>query len=116
MGCLNDVAPEIYEKVNKRFEYLISRNDKIKRSLERLEKGTATFEDAYYYAQNIGYCLADAFSLITDEDLPDGRMYYNIAQKAVEPFLVRSAGMCEDYAERVVKLLNEKAGLGLNPV
>lgn len=113
---MNDVAPEIYEKVNKRFEYLISRDDKIKRSLERLEKGTATFEDAYYYAQNIGYCLADAFSLITDEDLPDGRMYYNIAQKAVEPFLKRSAGMCEDYAERVVKLLNEKAGLGLNPV
>ena len=113
---MNDVAPAIYEKVNKRFEYLISRDDKIKRSLDRLEKGTATFEDAYYYAQNIGYCLADAFSLITDDDLPDGRMYYNIAEKAVKPFLERSAGMCNDYANAVVKLLNEKAGLGLNPV
>ena len=113
---MNDVAPAIYEKVNKRFEYLISRDDKIKRSLDRLEKGTATFEDAYYYAQNIGYCLVDAFSLITDDDLPDGRMYYNIAEKAVKPFLERSAGMCEDYAAKVVKLLNEKAGLGLNPV
>ena len=113
---MNDVAPAIYEKVNKRFEYLISRDDKIKRSLDRLEKGTATFEDAYYYAQNIGYCLADAFSLISDDDLPDGRMYYNIAEKAVKPFLERSAGMCNDYAAAVVKLLNEKAGLGLNPV
>lgn len=113
---MNDVAPAIYEKVNKRFEYLISRDDKIKRSLDRLEKGTATFEDAYYYAQNIGYCLADAFSLISEDDLPDGRMYYNIAEKAVKPFLERSAGMCNDYANAVVKLLNEKAGLGLNPV
>lgn len=113
---MNDVSPEIYEKVNKRFEYLIARDDKIKRSLERLEKGAATFEDAYYYAQNIGYCLADAFSLISDDDLPDGRMYYNIAEKAVKPFLERSAAMCEDYSNRVVKLLNEKAGLGLNPV
>ena len=113
---MNDVAPAISEKVNKRFEYLISRDDKIKRSLDRLEKGTATFEDAYYYAQNIGYCLADAFSLISDDDLPDGRMYYNIAEKAVKPFLEHSAGMCEDYSAKVVKLLNEKAGLGLNPV
>lgn len=113
---MNDVAPAIYEKVNKRFEYLLSRDDKIKRSLKRLEEGTATFEDAYYYAQNIGYCLADAFSLISDDDLPDGRMYYNIAEKAVKPFLERSAGMCEDYSAKVVKLLNEKAGLGLNPV
>lgn len=113
---MSDVSPEIYEKVNKRFEYLLSRDDKIKRSLERLEKGTATFEDAYYYAQSIGNCLSDAFSLISDEDLPDGRMYYNIAEKAVKPFLERSAGMCNDYANAVVKLLNEKAGLGLNPV
>lgn len=113
---MNDVAPAIYEKVNKRFEYLISRDDKIKRSEKRLKDGTATFEDAYYYAQNIGYCLADAFSLISDDDLPDGRMYYNIAEKAVKPLLERSAGMCNDYADAVVKLLNEKAGLGLNPV
>ena len=113
---MNDVSPEIYEKVNKRFEYLLSRDDKIKRSLERLEKGAATFEDAYYYAQSIGNCLSDAFSLISDDDLPDGRMYYNIAEKAVKPFLERSAAMCEEYSNRVVKLLNEKAGLGLNPV
>lgn len=113
---MNDVSPEIYDKVNKRFEYLIARDDKIKRSLKRLEEGTATFEDAYYYAQSIGNCLSDAFSLISDGDLPDGRMYYNIAEKAVKPFLERSAGMCEDYSNKVVKLLNEKAGLGLNPV
>ena len=99
---MNDVSPAIYEKVNKRFEYLLSRDDKIKRSLKRLEDGTATFEDAYYYAQSIGNCLSDAFSLISDDDLPDGRMYYNIAEKAVKPFLERSAGMCEDYSKQVV--------------
>lgn len=113
---MNDVSPAIYEKVNKRFEYLIARNEKIKRAEKRLKEGKATFADAYEYAQNLGYCLADAFSLISDDDLPDGRMYYNIAEKAVKPFLERSAGMCEDYSNKVVKLLNEKAGLGLNPV
>lgn len=113
---MNDIAPELYDRVNTRFEYYLSRDDAIKRANQRLEKGTATFEDAYYFAQAMGNCLSDAFSLISDDDLPDGRMYYNIAQKVVEPLLVRSAGMCEAYSNRVVKLLNEKAGLGLNPV
>lgn len=113
---MNDVAPALYEKVNERFEYYLSRDDAIKKANAKLEKGTATFEDAYYFAQAMGNCLSDAFSLISDDMLPDGRMYYNIAQKVVEPLLERSAAMCENYSNRVVKLLNEKAGLGLNPV
>lgn len=113
---MNDIAPELFERVSKRFEYYVSRDDKIKRSLARLEKGTATFEDAYYYAQSVGYCLSDAFTLISEEDLPDGTMYYNIAQKVVEPLLERAAAMCEDYAKRTIKELNEKAGIGLNAV
>lgn len=113
---MNDVSPALYEKVNTRFEYYISRDDAIKKANAKLEKGTATFEDAYYFAQALGNCLSDAFEVITDDDLPDGKMYYNIAQKVVEPFLIRCGDMCNEYSNRVVKLLNEKAGLGLNPV
>ena len=113
---MNDVAPAIYEKVNKRFEYYISRDDAIKKATKKLEDGTATFRDAYYYAQAVGNCLSDAFALISEEELPDGKMYYNIAEKAVKPLLERCGAMCKDYSDRTVKLLNEKAGIGLNPV
>ena len=113
---MNDIAPAIYEKVNKRFEYYISRDDAIKKATKKLEDGTATFQDAYYYAQAVGNCLSDAFSLISEEELPDGKMYYNIAQRTVEPMLSALEDKAAAYCNAVQEKLNHDAGLGLKAV
>ena len=117
MGCLNDIAPELYEAIMKRFEYHKRNNHTIDRCEKRLVNGNATYRDAYYYSTAIGDCMSDAMlDTITQDKLPDGHMYYNIAQRTVRPALEHIGELCGAYADHVQKLMNEAAGLGLKPV
>lgn len=113
---MNDVAPAIYERVSKRFDYLFEKNEAIARKNAKLERKTATMTDAYEFARQVGFCVAGAFSAISEEDLPNGRMYYNIAERVIKQLLERSAAICDEYSKQVIKALNENAGLGLNPL
>src|SRR5699024_8442274 len=45
--------------------------------------------------------------------LPDGRMYWNIADRVVRPMLEEDNGLVSAAAEQVQTALNEAAGLGL---
>ena len=107
----------MFEDIMERFEYHRKNNHVIDRCEKRIQNGNATYRDAYYYATNIGECMADAFSdVITQDKLPDGHMYYNIAQRTVRPALEHVGELCGMYANAVQKLMNEAAGLGLKPV
>lgn len=114
---MNDVAPKLYDGIMERFEYYKRNSHAIDRCEKRLVNGTATYRDAYYYSTAIGECMSDAIlDTITQDRLPDGRMYYNIAQRTVRPALERVGELCGAYADQVQKLMNEAAGLGLKPV
>lgn len=114
---MNDIAPQMYEDIMKRFEYHKRNSHIIDRCEKKLVNGTATYRDAYYYSTAIGECMSDAMlDTITENKLPDGHMYYNIAQKTVRPALEHVGELCGAYANQVQKLMNESAGLGLKPV
>lgn len=114
---MNDVAPEMFEDIMKRFEYHKRNNHTVERCEKRLKNKNATFKDAYYYSTSIGECMADAFAdVITQDKLPDGKMYYNIAQRTVRPALEHVGELCGIYADGVQAIFNENAGIGLKPV
>lgn len=113
----NDVAPGLLEDAQKRFRYYLNRNRDISAAARALRDGSADYVNAYHYAVALGECLADAFSdTITEDRLPNGRMYYNIADKVVRPMLLMVQAMAAEYSDGVQKLINERAGIGLNPV
>ena len=111
-----DIAPSLYERVNELFKDLLDRNSKIKAIQKKIKEGGATYEDATEYAIEVGESLRRAFTDITAEDLPDGVMYYNIADRVVRPNMVEQHEIVADVAEAVQKDLNLKAGLGLNAI
>lgn len=115
---MNDIAPELYEAIMARFEYYKKNNHVIERCEKRLANGTATYgTDAYKYANALGACLSDAFAdVITEDKLPDGHMYYNIAERTVRPALEYVGMMAGEYANGVQAILNEQYGIGLKPV
>lgn len=112
---MEDIAPAMLETLRKRFLQNLEGDAHAAELLESILDGQAGYAEAGDYAEAVGQALADAFSIITGDDLPDRRMYWNIADRVVRPLLEEDHTMVSDAAAQVQKSLNQSAGLGLQP-
>lgn len=111
---MEDIAPALLELLRKRFSELVAVNPKIRALYKRIQEGNATYADAEEYAWLVGNALSKAFGEnISSAVLPDGRMYYNIADRVLRPMLEEDHGLIADAAVLVQTALNEKAGIGI---
>lgn len=112
-----DIAPELYEAIQKDFAELISADKQLQGILEKIEKGTATHLETQMYAQRIGECAAAAIKNNLSEGLlPSGKLYYNIAERTIRPTLEHNHELVNQVASQVQQHLNTAAGLGMKPV
>lgn len=112
-----DIAPELKAAIERDYTRLVEDNTDVKKALEKLETGRADYVTAYRYANALSNCLTTALNAnISGDKLPDGRLYYNIADRAVRPFLEALEEQIAEYCDRVQVLLNEQAGLGIKAV
>lgn len=89
-------------------------NEKLAALTDKLQNGTAAYADAYEYALEVGAALSDTFGEELSSDvLPDGKMYFNIANRVVRDPLTRAYRLIADECEGVQKKLNTAAGIGL---
>lgn len=110
-----DVAVDLINDVNTAFQNNCIKDTKLARLSDKLSDGNVTYSDAYSYATSIGNARAKAFkSQISPNDLPDGRMYYNIASRLLENTLGEDYKLVSEFAQKVQKVLNEKSGISLN--
>ena len=114
-----DIVPDLLKKIEDEFNLSRRQNNKIKSVLEKLKGGNATYEEAHVYAQELGDILSMAFrNNVSKEILPDGRMYYNIAERLINTTLGTNYDLVTDYTVEVQTLMNTKAGYtikGQNP-
>lgn len=109
-----DVAPELLNKVSKAFNAAIVADRTIKALQGKLETGRATYPDAEAYSARVGELFAMAVaSSVTGADLPDGRMYYNIAEKVLGPSLKENHDDVTDYCKPIQEQMNKAAGLNV---
>lgn len=114
---MNDVAPELLEKIIKIYLEKRDGNAVLAAIDEAIEKGEVKYEDAYKAAREIGKILGDAYGVVLNMDaLPDGKMYYNIAQRVVGPTMEQAYSDVADIAEETQNVLNNNAGLGLKAI
>ena len=107
-----DITPALIENVNKAFQENYDNNQRIARLLEKGNK--ASYKDAYSYAEQVGTARAKAFkSQISSEVLPDGKMYYNIAERLMNDTLSADHEMIAEYAKSVQTNVNKKGNLNL---
>lgn len=112
-----DIVPELLELLQNEYKELIKENSKLKDLLSRVTDETATLLDAQKYSEEVGRILQKIFSSNINEDvLPDGKFYYNIAQRLLEPLLRGSYKDVADYCYDAQKLVNVANNIGLNPV
>lgn len=103
-----DIAPELLEAIMAEFERQMADVPGI------TEETIASFAEAYSYAERVGGSLSAAFRKnLSSAALPNGRMYYNIAERAVKPAIEAGCELVYNYSEAIQKKLNEYADIGL---
>ena len=114
-----DIVPELLEKLENEFVNKYSKNKKINSAVKKIKTGKATHKDSNEFAYECGKILAEVFKEnISTEDLPDGKMYYNIADRVLNNTLGKNYKLISDYSADVQTSLNKSAGLkikGLKP-
>lgn len=111
---VEDIVPSLLKKIKSEFEGARLDSEVLKDLLSKLQHSKASYLDANQYAIEIGEILSKALGAsLTNETLPDGKMYYNIAQRVLEDVLGRNYELVSDYTEQVQKNLNSEAKIGL---
>lgn len=110
----NDVLPGILQEVQERFERDFGKSGIVRNAFATLKAKKATYKTANEFAIEIGEILSKALGAsISADKLPDGKMYYNIAQRLLTDVLGRNHEIVSGYASDVQKNLNDKAKIGL---
>ena len=112
-----DVVPALNEAIQTSFKTNVMRDRRIAHISSRIRDGTATFADGHDYAERLGENLSKALtSNLTADNLPDGRLYYNIASRTVTPALEENYNLTNDAAEKIQKIVDKKSKIGLGSV
>lgn len=110
----DDVLPELLKEVQDKFEQEFGKSEVIKNAFETLKAKKATYANANDFAIKIGEILSKALTTsVTAGKLPDGKMYYNIAKRLLEPVLQQNHELVADYSSKVQTVLNESAKISL---
>lgn len=111
---VEDVVPSLLAKIKSEFEGARLDSERLKVLGKKLADKKAGYLDANDYAIELGDILSEALrGSLSDQTLPDGKMYYNIAKRLLGETLGRNYELVSDYAGAVQKNLNQKAKIGI---
>lgn len=111
---MNDILPDLLKAVEEAYQVNIEKDAVVKRLLNELKRGAADYGKASDYAECLGDALAKAFQTqISADKLPDGRMYYNIADRLVNATFRDNYSRIANYCKETQESLNKAAGIGL---
>ncbi|MSS77059.1 hypothetical protein FYJ26_01190 [Anaerococcus sp. WCA-380-WT-2B] len=112
-----DIVPELAKAIDESFKLKTKESRVLKDKLLRLKKKMANHEDSSQFAKELGDILADAFKdNLKDGVLPDGKMYYNIADRLINPRLKENYNIINDYGKEVQTRLNKDAGISIKAI
>lgn len=114
---MTDIVPELYAEILKDFKQNCASDTNIQKFAKKLKAGTATQADAAEYSKRLSKAASKALlKNLTSEKLPDGRLYWNIANRTVKPLLKTVHEMTVDAASEIVTAENRKNNIGIKPV
>lgn len=110
---MQDIAPQLRESILMDFEKLVEEDNRIKHILT----GKGSFEDVSRLSAQLGRYAAKALEKnLTDETLPDGILYWNIAKETIIPLMQEVQSISLDMAEATQKREDQKTGINIKPV
>lgn len=114
-----DIVPDLLKEIEQMFDLEVGQSKALKKALEALKDRNADYSNANDFAIELGEILSKVLrDKITAGTLPDGKMYYNIAKRIIEPAMIKNHDLIAAYSASVQTVLNKKAGIsiaGLKP-
>lgn len=114
---MEDVVPELLSKIKKDFDSKYNSNKTIKKLLKKLDDDDLNHQISLEYASNVGNVLKEVFdSNLSSKTLPDGKLYFNIADRIINDTLKNNFDLITDYCDKVQKSLNDVAKIKIKPI
>lgn len=112
-----DVVPELNEKIRANFQKRLMRNRNLPAINRMIRDGTATLTEAHAYSAAVGEAASEALkTVLTAENLPNGILYRNIAERTVKPLLEECYSLVNDQAAEIQKVVDRKKKVKLGAV
>lgn len=109
-----DIVPELLKTIQEDFDKEKESSKIVQQLLKMLEDGQADYRNVNAYAVAIGELLAKVLNKnITEEILPDGKMYFNIADRVLNTTLQHNHKLITDYSMEVLSQLNKNKKIGI---
>lgn len=113
---MKDIAPELQKLVLNDFYHRVEEDTKIQTILAGEDK-RATLAQVSKQAERLGeYAVRSLEKNLTNETLPDGTLYWNIAKGIILPLMREVQNLAIDMAVTIQKREDEKTGIGLKPM
>lgn len=114
---MEDIVPELLKKIQSDFQKQFEKDSAIAELVKKLETGKATHIEAYTYAGRIGTILTEAYRKnLSGNALPEGKMWYNIAERVITPTMKKNYEFISKYVSDVQTQLNKAAGIGIEAI
>lgn len=110
----DDIAPVMKADVLKGYEEAKKKSPEIQKILKKLSDQKGDWDSAQDYAGEIAKCLQFSFAEnITIDKLPNGQMYFNIANRVLSPAFSGLWKDVSDICAQIQEEQNEAAGIGI---
>lgn len=107
-----DIVPGLLELINNEFDEKTANSIKIKKAVQSLRDKKATYKTANEFAIEVGEILSEVLNThITITTLPDGKMYFNIADRVLNETLNKNFDLITGYAVDIQNQLNKSANV-----
>ena len=114
---MEDIVPSLLKLMQDDFQVMFDESEVISRLYAKVRDGTATYVEANEFAIEAGDILAKVFSRnISSSVLPDGKMYYNIAERVIGPMMSNNHELISSVTQQVQTILNKSAGIGIKAI
>ena len=111
---MEDVALKLYSQIRNLFDKDVDADPQLRRVENRIRDGTATQKDVLLYSQRLGKHASDACkTVLVPENLPDGKLYYNIGERTVKRLIQENEAEIISRALKQNAAMNKAAGVGL---
>ena len=109
-----DVGADLLKKITNAFAKKYDDDITISVLEARLASEKATLEDAMTYAERVGEILANVYQeTLSSSVLPNGKMYWNIAQKVIKEPLVNNYTLTANASMQAVDATNKRYGVNI---
>jgi hypothetical protein len=114
---VEDIVPSLLEKIEKDFKAKVDADNEMSRLFTKFADDKGTLHDVSLYARRLGDLLSMTLQEnLTEDVLPDGKMYYNIADRILNPMMRQNFNLTMEQALTIQKMIDAKSGIGLEPI